>query len=363
MKLANFTHGRDNNFNLIRICAALVVLVNHSFDLTRGTDLHYQSLQKIVLTIMSSETAVNVFFITSGFLVTGSLLTRKNLIEFAWARVLRIYPALLVLVLLTVFGLGVFFTTTSLSTYFTDDKTYSYLLRNSTLFGGVAFGLPGVFENNPFKGAVNGSLWTMPKEIKMYAILAIIWGLASLRSVPASGIRVFKFIVVSSAVAAGLTYIFGHFYFPSEGEFTRLFFMFFTGAAFYVLKEHIPLSRSFFWLSIFALTLAAIDKPTFFVAYNMTLAYILFFVAYVPSGRIRAYNRTGDYSYGVYIYAFPVQQSIAALVPDISGWSMIMVSAVVTLSLAALSWHLLEQHALGLKDLFVVHTRRFINVG
>lgn len=95
----------------------------------------------------------------------------------------------------------------------------------------------------------------------------------------------------------------------------------------------------------------------------MVIAYVLFYLVYVPVGQLRTFNQVGDYSYGVYIYAFPVQQSVAALLPGVSVIAMISISAVVTLLLAALSWHLLERRALRLKGHYVEHTRRLFFAG
>jgi peptidoglycan/LPS O-acetylase OafA/YrhL len=137
-------------------------------------------------------------------------------------------------------------------------------------------------------------------------------------------------------------------------------FAFFAGATFHVLKERISLSRPLFWLLLVALLASVIDKRAFFVVYSLAAPYLLFYFAYVPAGFIRHYNRVGDYSYGVYIYAFPVQQSIAALIPHVSVLSMFLMSATITLMLAVLSWHLLERHALNLKGFYVGHTRRLL---
>ena len=174
----------------------------------------------------------------------------------------------------------------------------------------------------------------------------------------------FELAIVTGAVAAGVLVIVRHFYLPTGGEFIRLFFMFFSGAAFYVLKEHIRLSNLFFWLFIIALlSSAVVNKHVFFLVYTLTIAYVLFYIAYIPNGRIRKYNEVGDYSYGLYIYAFPIQQTVAALVPGVSVVSMISISAPATLFLAALSWHLLERRALGLKGLYVSHTKRILTYG
>ncbi|NNM69441.1 MAG: hypothetical protein HKM00_05685, partial [Gallionella sp.] len=122
--------------------------------------------------------------------------------------------------------------------------------------------------------------------------------------------------------------------------------------------EYIKLSKFIFYPSLIALALSvATANDKLFVLYVMSVAYILFYLAFIPSGFYRKYNQMGDYSYGTYIYAFPVQQSIAALIPGVSAWSMIAVSGAITVLLAALSWHFLEHRALGLKGFYATRTR------
>lgn len=146
MKLSYFTQGRDNNFNLIRFIASLSVLITHSFALALGTPGAEPFRKSLGMTI--GEISVDVFFITSGFLVTASLLYRKNTIEFIWARFLRIFPALLVMLLLTVLVVGPVFTTLPLSNYLTHKDTFRYFAKCLTLFFGVEYTLPGVFNQN-----------------------------------------------------------------------------------------------------------------------------------------------------------------------------------------------------------------------
>lgn len=354
MRLSAFTHGRDNNFNLIRIVAAYAVLVIHSFPLA-GAAVPFRD----ILGMTIGDIAVDVFFITSGFLVTASLLTRQSAIEFVWARALRIFPALLVMLLLTVVGLGLFFTTFSWSSYLTDPKLYRYFLKSLTLFSGVKYDLPGVFETNPYKNAVNGSLWTMPFEVKMYATLALVWVL--LRRVPKFRVQAFEVTVLAGACLAGILHVLAHFNLIGGAHAFRLSFMFFSGASLFVLRERIVLSGSTFSLFALALGMAVFNQNAFFIVYTATLAYVLIYLAYVPAGYIRSYNKLGDYSYGVYIYAFPVQQSTAALIPGVSVLSMVLISSVVTLAFAVLSWHLLEKHALKLKGRYVHHTKRLLS--
>ncbi len=103
-RLSEYAVGRDNNFNLIRLMAALSVLFSHSvaaLGLPSSREFFFDHLG-----LSLAEMAVDVFFVTSGFLVAGSLVNRGDVIAFLWARALRIYPAIWVMLVLTVFALA-----------------------------------------------------------------------------------------------------------------------------------------------------------------------------------------------------------------------------------------------------------------
>ena len=350
--LSSFTQGKNNNFNLIRIIAALAVLVSHSFSLLLQPEPFGQSLGMSMGSI-----AVDIFFVASGFLVAGSLLARQSVSEYVLARVLRIYPALIVMLVLTVFVLGAVFTSVPLDAYYTNGQVYSYLMRCLTLISGVAYYLPGVFESNPFKGAVNGSLWTLVYEIKMYIFLALFWLVSALTK--KNRTKMFNALMIASAVLALGVVFFRHFYLKDDSHAVRLFFMFFSGAAYWVLKDRIRLSTPLFLFLLCASAFSLLmSQDAFFIVYQLGVAYALFYIAYVPAGAIRQYNALGDYSYGVYIYAFPVQQAVVALFPGISVAAMMAMSAAVTLMLAILSWHVIEKRAMRLKEFFLQRSRR-----
>lgn len=356
MRLADLTQGRDNNFNLIRLTTAFAVLVSHSFSLTSGDPTREPLRASLGMTLGSL--AVDVFFITSGFLVTASLLTRRSTLEFIWARVLRIYPAMLVMVVLCVGVLGAALTTQPLAGYAASPETQRFVLRNATLLGGVAYYLPGVFESNPYDRMVNGSLWTMPIEVHMYLVLTMLWLALKVTGTrrPAAMGRT----VVALALGALVLHAFNHYALGVDRPSTRLFFMFFAGAVYYQFRDRIRLSGRAFVLAAAALGLATLNRELFFAAYNLLLAYVLFWLAYVPGGAVRGFNRLGDCSYGVYIYAFPIQQTVASLVPGIGVTGMVTLAGTATLVCGALSWHLVEKHALRLKGRAVAASRRAI---
>ena len=126
--LAGYTTGRDNNFNLIRFLAAFLVLFSHSFPLVGvgGKEPLYETVG-----MTWGEVAVDIFFITSGFLITGSYFSRGSLQAFVRARLLRIYPALVVAVIFYVFVIGMHFTTLSAYEYLLNHQTQKYFIKNT----------------------------------------------------------------------------------------------------------------------------------------------------------------------------------------------------------------------------------------
>lgn len=349
--LSQYTTNRDNNFNLIRFIAASLVLFSHSFALSLGSG-DFEPLRSTI-GMTWGTIAVDIFFVTSGFLITSSYFSRNNLLAFVWARILRIYPALIVAIIFCVFIVGAWATTNSIQEYLQSSQTQKYFIKNITLFFGIDERLPGVFLDVPYKGAVDGSLWTLPHEVRLYAFLAFTLGFVAY-----IGKRI-KFITVRNAilligVCSVLLHIFNHFHAILPVMYIRLFSMFFIGATFFVWRDKVHLSKKWalLWLPILLLT--AVNKDLFFVFYCLLLPYFIFCAAYVPSGYIRKFNGYGDYSYGIYIYAFPVQQSAAALIPNISVPTMVIVSFASTLSLAMLSWHLIEKRFLKMKGAYIV---------
>ncbi len=349
--LSEYATSRDNNFNLIRFAAASLVLYTHSFALTTGSGDAEPLRGSIGMTWGSI--AVDVFFITSGFLITNSYFSRNNLIAFVWARVLRIYPALIVAVLLCVFVIGLCFTSLTVQEYLLNRQTCLYLFRNSFLFLGVEFSLPGVFMDVPFEGSINGSLWTLPYEVRIYAFLTMVLGVIAYIGKHLKIVSFRNSLLLISGVSI-ILHLFNKFQPVLPEEALRLFSMFFMGSTYYAWRDKIRLSSKWYLFGFSLLLVSAINKDLFVIFYCLLLPYLIFHAAYVPSGLIRYFNKIGDYSYGLYIYAFPVQQSVAALIPDVSVTTMIPASFCVTLILAVLSWHLLEKRFLKMKGSYVL---------
>ena len=347
-RLSDVSSSRDNNFNLIRMIAASLVLFSHSFALVTGNSLD-QPLARDLHTTLGTI-SVDVFFVTSGFLIAASITRRRDIAAFSLARIRRIYPAMLAATAMTVFGLGAIMTTNPILDYFTDPRTFGYLVKNSLIIDGVASKLPGVFVDNPFAGAVNGSLWTLPFEVRAYVAILVLW--VATRAIQRTLDKDLFSPLLLLLGSVGLFAFLSQTPLPFvSGVGVRLYAMFFVGSSFFVLQRHIVLHTKAFVALVALVALLSGDATTFHLAYGISIAYLVFFLAHIPRGAIRAFNRFGDYSYGMYIFAFPVQQTLVAVVPSISIPEMIGASFTLTLGLAALSWHFVEKPALRPRSL------------
>ena len=192
--------------------------------------------------------AVDAFFVTSGFLVTSSLLRTKSIASFVRSRCLRIFPGLLVMLTLTVFGIGLLFTNSSVRVFLLDERVYAYLLKNATLVLGIKDRLPGVFESNPYRASINGSLWTMPYEIRMYVLLGVLWLVVN-RWLQRSSIT-FAAAACCLAAASGSLLVASHLLGGGDAVFVRLFFMFFAGSALFACADKIVLRHDWFAVAV-----------------------------------------------------------------------------------------------------------------
>lgn len=330
--------GRENNLNLIRALAASAVVVSHSFALSTG-DAMMEPLRRLAGTSLG-EMAVDVFFVISGFLISKSAMQR-GWVEYARARFMRIYPGLLVM-------LAVAFVVTMAAgrlpaeEFAKSPDTLRYFGSNAVLFLGILYTLPGVFEGNPMASTINGSLWTLVIEVRLYLFL----GLATF-ALRAAGAGERVFMVASLAFLAGSAFAAVHYFGTGAPElYSRLVLMFAAGSALYHWR--VPLGNQKGVAACFVLAAAGlvIGQSTRFV-YLAALPYLVMSLAFMPSALGRRYNRVGDYSYGIYIYSFPIQQLVVHMAPGISAVALLAISLPLSIAAGAVSWHLIEKPAMG----------------
>jgi peptidoglycan/LPS O-acetylase OafA/YrhL len=348
--LVQLSEGRDNNFNLLRFIAATMVIWSHSFPLALGPGDNEPLRSSLGVTLGSI--AVDIFFVSSGYLIAASLVSSKNIFRFAWARFLRIYPGLIVATVVTVVFIGLFISTEDTSRYFLDRATWKFLIKNSALLLGIEYSLPGAFTQTPAAYAVNGSLWTLPKELLMYAIFAAIWLVAGVlcQLFACNRKLVFKVIVSVTLAAALLLYVFGLKEFIEDSNI-RLLTVFSFGAFISLFRDRLPAHPGLAVLLAAAILVSSVDRTFFFFVYTLLFPYLVICCALLPIWRLNEFNRLGDYSYGLYVYAFPVQQIIMTFFKGIQPEPLFGLAFLVTLVLAVISWHVIEKPALSLKGM------------
>lgn len=338
--LADGLAQKGDNFLLLRFIAASMVIYGHSPAITGG---HASADLFVWLNwgTYSGSIAVDLFFIVSGFLVTGSYLRNPRLVDFAWARTIRIVPAYVVCLLLTAFVLGTAFTSLPLRDYLQHPDTLSYIIRNLKFDILMQWQLPGVFEHNPKSAVINGSIWTLPAEVRMYVMVAALGIAGALR-----WRALFNVVAMGSLVLALL--------YPEQTpmsnprEYLRLAALFVAGALCYVNRDWIPLRGS---LLLALVGMAWLWRSTPAFPFLFALAEIAFAFWFAYNTRWRGFNRFGDYSYGIYLWGYPAQQTVAALAGGLHSYGNTLAGFLLALALAVVSWHFVEQPALGLKGL------------
>ncbi|MEP6587737.1 MAG: acyltransferase [Polaromonas sp.] len=337
---------KKNSFDLIRIVAAFLVLVSHSFALTGLPEpqvLPGYSLGRI---------GVNVFFALSGYLIFQSLDRDPNLVRFLAKRSLRIFPGLAVMLLVTTFVIGPLLSSLPAQEYFSRAETWSYLGKIK-LWGDDR--LPGLFEHNRYPTTVNGSLWTLKWEWLMYCILGSIavikrawWGMTVLTLCM---MFVALALLSDSNYHGGPLPILGKLL-PHQNPFLPGSF-FLVGAllAVFQINSKTWLVPSFHWAIIVGACAVLAIGGSIATQVGLWLLAPAVIIAIGESGlssRI-GLNIRNDVSYGLYIYAFPIQQSIASLWPEISWWGSLLLATPLTVGVSFLSWCYIEKPALKLK--------------
>jgi peptidoglycan/LPS O-acetylase OafA/YrhL len=337
--LAPHAASRRNNFDVLRLGAALLVLVSHSWALTGHAEPAFagDSLGGI---------GVGIFFAISGFLIARSWDLDPRVHAYVVKRFLRLWPALIVVVIISAYVIGPLATTLPFDSYLSD-STRDYVASNAILE--TRYELPGVFTDHA-NSAMNGSLWTLPVEVKAYAIVL---GLGVLRLIRRPTILL--------ALGAGLLWLLAV---PADDRphtiadwvggpiQARLMLVFVGGALLYAIRDRVRLD----WRIAVVAAVAWKESGRLSFAWAsgvwaVTVPYLVAFLAYQTPRALERLVRPGDLSYGIYLWAFPVQQmALVALGTSLAPGRLVLVAGVATYGIAFCSWHLAEKPSLQLKQ-------------
>lgn len=340
------TAHRSNNLDALRVIGALAVIFGHAYHIV-GRPFE----NPIVAGYPVQTLGVVIFFSISGYLITASWSRTKNPVTYLAARSLRIFPALVVVVLVCMFIIGPLVTVLPTSQYFEAPSFWSYL---GNIILRPQYELPGVWATQPYPNAVNGSLWTLPAEFFCYLLVPLVFFAPRRLRVPLIGVLLAWSVWYSLTPPLESTVIW-----HSRISDNALMWAFFAaGAILRLLAERGLKFRADIAVGLLSLHLvlaATLPQHTTKIAW-LFLPYVVLTVGLASTPYVRRASRYGDLSYGLYLWAFPVQQ----LIVDLWGVQRMSVNLVVVTALTAAlafgSWHLVEHPSMKLKDRIV---RRF----
>jgi peptidoglycan/LPS O-acetylase OafA/YrhL len=332
---------RSNNLDALRFLGAALVMAGHAYVLM-GRPNPPQMFGYAI-----NSLGVVLFFSISGYLITASWQSGRGLAGYFTARALRIFPALIVVVLATAYVIGPLVTSISLHEYFASPLVNDYL-KNIVL--NVTHILPGVTDGLPYPGSINGSLWTLAMEFACYLAVPI-------ACTGPAGVPLRAGLLVLCLWAGHLVHQTAWFFWGANMQSLTSFATFFVAGS--LIREAQRVTGGKFLRGDVAAVLAlvhllvvgALPSMVTWVSWA-TLPYIVLTVGLASTPVLRRAARFGDFSYGLYLWAFPVQQIvIKQLGVQRMSVDLALVGAT-TLVLAYLSWHLVERPALSVKDRF-----------
>jgi peptidoglycan/LPS O-acetylase OafA/YrhL len=344
MSLARKLANRDNNFDVLRLAAATMVLVGHAYFLAGDPELKLPFNHELL-----GDVGVLIFFAISGLLVTRSWLNEPRTVAFVVKRALRLMPALVVSLALTAYVLGPLVTSLPKTEYLSSTAPAKYVIGQSLMltdhtiqgrFAHPSESLPGVFQSNPFP-FFNGSLWSLSVEITAYG-LVLLAGLLFLVAAT-RGSRALAGLVFVGAAATAF-WVCGDWAYEPFAAFAG-------GALLYLLRDRLRLNV---WLFVGALAAWYVSYrlPLLLEAFviGLTLPYAVTYLGFRGLQGLRFLTRPGDVSYGLYIYAWPVSQLVIHVTGTRNPGVVIALGGAITYALAFASWRIIERPALAFKS-------------
>jgi peptidoglycan/LPS O-acetylase OafA/YrhL len=330
--------GTGPGFDALRFYLSVAIVIYHAKQVVVGREVaNYQA--SILFPYLLA--LVPIFFCLSGFLVTGSAVRTPSIRKFLTNRSLRIFPALAVEVTLSALILGPLLTSSDLQDYFQDKRFFSYF---GNIVGRVRMSLPGVFDQHPIPDTVNASLWTLQPEFYCYLIMT-----ALMLSTIAYRRRVATLLYGALTVALSTLNWrtdFGH---PGDvfPEHVIVYY-FVTGIIAFHWVKSIPIHGGLFIVAAI-LSYYMITVPGLMFLAAVPIAYCTIYIGLSKFRLIYPFN-TGDYSYGIYLFNFPIQQTVVHFFPGVKEWwLLLLISLPLTILFAAASWRWVEKPALRLK--------------
>lgn len=343
---------KNNNFDFLRFLFALLVVVSHSYPLS-GDNESSQWIYKITNgQIVLAQIGLSGFFIISGYFIFQSMERSNDLLNYFKKRFLRLFPALFVVLLLTIVLAPLVYK--SEIPFFKNNAVYTYLPNNLSLYN-FQSSIKGIFDGNAYH-SINGSLWTIRYEFSLYIAVALLFFFRTQKQL-VTVILLFVFTIFMLLYTFCLNRFGGSSLFGLQGIHVLNLGTFFISGSLLASLQFEKTKHKSIILSISVLILVL---SLYFNCYD-SVKHLVFPVAvlligFIPLPFIRTFGKFGDMSYGIYIYSFPIQQTFMYFF-KLKTYELIILSIVCSIIFGYLSWHLIEKRALKYKRKFILNNK------
>jgi peptidoglycan/LPS O-acetylase OafA/YrhL len=342
---------RSNNLDFLRLVLAISVVYCHCYILFYGSEEGVEPLWVASGKQLSIGTAaLNFFFLISGFLIIQSWNNSNGFIDFLKKRILRVYPGYIVASLLCVLLLAPIGTRDWFMPYGYWKLYYEHINIPKVLFRMFELNKPAVpwtLKNAPYPGDINGPLWTIRYEFYCYLFIPLAAIAGFFRK------KYFVLILFGISIVSHLLQQYENLSLFNWQEymligkpdfFPRFLTYFLAGICFYNYRNIIPRSRILLVISLLMIPASTIIFKGLIFTLSFFGSYVLFYIAFSKAIPLENFAARGDFSYGVYIYAWPVQQLlILFLRKHLNIGLLFTLTMMITLVMAYLSWHFIEK--------------------
>jgi peptidoglycan/LPS O-acetylase OafA/YrhL len=336
--------NKNNNFDFLRFLFALLVVISHSYPLSGSSESSQWIYQVTNGQIVLAQIGLSGFFIISGYFIFQSLKRSNSIIDYFKKRFLRLFPALIVVLFLTM--VLVPFVYKSETPFFQNAAIYTYFPNNLSLYH-LQPSIKGIFDTNSYH-AINGSLWTIRYEFSLYIALSLLFFFRKQKWVLFSLIS-FAFLLFYTIYNFYLTRFSSSTLFGIQGYHLLNLGTFFIAGS---LLSSMQFERLKYKKLILGVVLFILFLSLFLNEYNsvkhIILPIIIMLIGFMPLPFISTFGKFGDMSYGIYIYSFPIQQTLMYFF-KMNTYTLMFTSVLLSISFGFLSWHWIEKRALKYK--------------
>jgi len=342
----------ENCIGLVRLVLSYAVIISHSYELLDG-NRNREPLSRVLHGLSLGDVAVLFFFVVSGYLVTGSYVNTSTASGYIAKRILRIYPGYLAAFIICLIVVGPVASDIDLREW------PGLLVLNAKRLALLqAPELPGVFSGSYYP-ALNGSMWTISYEFRCYLLVLLFgavgafnrghWVAAfTLVLLVATTLNLHSIDEVIVLKLRGISAVFG-----DIEQTIQLTAAFCCGMCMYIYFEKIGIIRYWHVYVIFSLVCMLVflsQASTEVIGVSVFAGYVVLTIAFnTKNALLCSIGRSVDLSYGVYLYAWPIQKVVILFAPGIDVIVHILAAIVGSSIVAWFSWRLVEQPFLKLK--------------